>query len=285
MIDSVVQTPLAFYEQGKSYLLSGEPYESLRYYAKALQISLKEQEIELARNSINALPKRDELLGYEWVQKLLLIGLACKFPEADAGKAALDQIKQVASKPHHRLEKPIFIVAGRCSVDVEAQMHPYKVFILETFGNFKGTIISGGTISGVSGLIGEVQQKYPSAVRTVGYVPKTETDLLDKRYSEIRFTDGETFSPIEPLQYWIDIIASGLKSLDIKLLGINGGRISAIEYRLALALGARVAIVKGSGMEADKLLSDSDWNASGNLGILSNDSLSAWAFIRGDKES
>jgi hypothetical protein len=280
MSGNTKQTPLAVYENCKAYLLSGEPHESLRACAKALQISLKEQDVELAFNSINGLAEHDQLPGYDWVRKLLLIGLAAKFSEADDENAALDQVKQFASTPYQPLKGPIVVVAGGCSSEVEDQMRTYQELILETFRDFKGTIISGGTTSGISGLIGEAQQKYQNTIRTVGYVPKTKTDLVDKRYSEIRFTDSEKFSPIEPLQYWIDIIASGIKSSDVKLLGINGGRISAIEYRIALALGAHVAIVKGSGLEADKLLLDNDWNNSKNLIPVSNDPATVWPFIQ-----
>jgi hypothetical protein len=280
MSDKVMQTPSAFYERGKSCLLSREPFESLRAYAKALQISLKKQDIELALNTINEFTNQEQLIGYYWIRKLLQIGLAVKFPATNGGASALEQLKKLASTNYQILEEPIVIVAGGCSVEVEAQMRTYHGLVLESFRDFKGTIVSGGTTSGISGLIGEAQRKYPITVRTVGYVPKTKTDLIDKRYREIRFTDGEKFSPLEPLQYWIDIIASGIKADGVKLLGINGGIISAIEYRMALALGAQVAIVVGSGMEADQLLLDNEWNNSKNLISMPNDAETLWVFIQ-----
>lgn len=284
MSDNAADKVKGSYKMGMSCLLSGKPYESLSFYAKAIQISLNERVIEAALNSIDKLTVHSQLLGFDWVRKLLLIGLAAKFPTTDAGKATFEQVKKIASTPYQPLENPVVIVAGGCSSEVEAQMRTYQGLIFEAFHDFKGTIISGGTTSGISGLVGEAQQKYPNTIRSVGYVPKTKTDLMDKRYSEIRFTDGEKFSPIEPLQYWVDIITSGNTPSGVKLLGINGGRISALEYRVALALGAHVAIVRGSGLEADKLLSDNEWNSSGNLVTVPNDSMSVWAFIRGDKE-
>jgi hypothetical protein len=275
-----MQTQQEFFERGISCLLSGQPYESLRAYAKAIQISLEEQDIEIALNSINALTNHNQIAGYEWIQKFLLIGLAIKFPKTDSGKTVFEQLKKIASINCQPLKEPIVIVAGGCSVEVEAQMRTYHGLVLESFHNFEGTIVSGGTTSGISGFVGEVQQRYSTTVRTVGYVPKTKTSLVDKRYREIRFTDGEKFSPLEPLQYWIDIIASGIKAAGVKLLGINGGRISAIEYRMALALGAQVAIVVGSGMEADQLLLDNEWNNSKNLISMPNDAETLWAFIQ-----
>ena len=263
MSDDTLQTASAYFERGKSCLLLGESYESLKTYAKALQISPNAQDIEKALSSVETFTVPDKLQDCDWVKKLCLIGVAAKFPESTGGKAALEQLKKLASTPYPPLEAPIVIVVGICRV--EAKIRAYKDLLLDAFRNFKGTIISGGTVLGISGLIGEVQQAYPNAVRTIGYIPKTKTALVDKRYTEIRLTLGKKFSPTEPLQYWIDIIASGIRPLEVKLLSINGGEISAFECRIALALGAHVAVVKGSGMEADKLLSDADWNRSANL--------------------
>ena len=50
--------------------------------------------------------------------------------------------------------------------------------------------------------------------------------------------------PLEPLRNWQDILASGINPKDVKLVGVNGGKISALEYRIALSLGARVGIIK-----------------------------------------
>jgi len=51
-----------------------------------------------------------------------------------------------------------------------------------------------------------------------------------------------------------------------------------------LALGAQVAVVKGSGMEADKLFLDDDWNKSKNLISMTNDPVTVWAFIQARQE-
>jgi hypothetical protein len=207
-----------------------------------------------------------------------MIGLAVKFGTTNEGKVALEEIKKLTS--HYKLfTEPIVIVAGGCSSEVEAKIQTYKRLILDVFSDFKGTIISGGTTSGISGLIGEVQQEHPNLIRTVGYVPKTKIDFIDDRYQEIRFTDAESFSFLEPLQYWIDITGSGIRASDVKLLGINGGILSAIEYRMAIALGARTGIIEDSGMEADKLLLDKDWNTQPKLFSLPNDCNAVRSFL------
>ena len=260
-----MQSSSELFECGMSCLLSGQPYESMRIYAKALQLSVNEKDLELALQTVIELSNPSQIQGYEWIRRFLLIGLSAKFPTTDCGKTAFEQLKMIASTNCQHFKEPIIIVAGGCSVEVTSQIRTYQRLIVDSFHDFKGTIVSGGSTSGISGLIGEVQQNYPNSIRTVGYFPKSQIDLVDKRFCEIRFTESKNFSPMEPLQYWIDIITSDIKADSVKLLGINGGKISAIEYRLATALGARVVIMKGSGMEADKMLLDKKWTNSKNL--------------------
>jgi hypothetical protein len=74
-------------------------------------------------------------------------------------------------------------------------------------------------------------------------------------------------------------MAAGIQPSQVKLLGINGGMIAAIEYRIALALGATVAIIEESGREAAKLFYDSDWGTSNSLLRLPADTMSVRAFV------
>jgi hypothetical protein len=147
----------------------------------------------------------------------------------------------------------------------------------EGFRDFNGTIISGGTTSGVSEIVGKVAKKNKNLA--IGYTPNLDqaSVTINSIYS-IRFTKGRSFSPLEPLQYWIDLVASGIEPNQVKLLGIGGGPIAAIEYRIALAFGAIVAIVDESGGEAVKLLSDHNWIKSQNLICLPHDKETLHAF-------
>jgi hypothetical protein len=65
--------------------------------------------------------------------------------------------------------------------------------------------------------------------------------------------------------------ACGISPGQVKLIGINGGKISAFEYRLALMLGARVAVIESSGREAACLFKDPFWRNAKNLQRLSDD--------------
>jgi len=278
--DVGMNLPWAFYDIGKFYLLRGMPYESLAAYAKAVQLSTASFMIETSRASLDRLAIiKDNLPGYEWARRLLLIGQVAKFPD----KKLTKELKSLASLKGKPIPSPVVIVAGGSDAKIEQPTQGYRQVILDGFKYFEGAVVSGGTISGISGLVGETGEMYPDAVKTIGYIPRTLPAGIrqNNRYSEIRCTDGDSFSPLEPLQYWIDIITSGISPSEVKLLGINGGTISAVEYRMALALGAQLAVLEGSGGEVANLVYDDAWVDSKGLLRLPIDAATIAAFLGG----
>lgn len=273
--DVGMNIPWAFYDIGKFYLFLEKPYESLTAYAKAIQLSTDAWMMETSLNSLDKLSVVKETLpGFEWVRRLLITGLAAKFPK----ETTIQQVKKIASTGYGSIQGPCVIVVGG-NDNNEQQMQSHHNLILEAFKDFNGTIITTGTAR----CIGEVQQLYPKSIRTIGYVPRQAShSSIDKRYSEIRYTEGDENaddSAREALQGWIDLIASGIQPQQVKLLGIGGKSIAAAEYRIALGLGARVVVVQNSGIEEAKLLSDDDWNISEMLVQLPVDVMTSRAFI------
>ena len=63
------------------------------------------------------------------------------------------------------------------------------------------------------------------------------------------------------------------------MLALGGGEIAAVEFRIALGLGATVGVLRGSGREADLLLQDRDWAASERLKELERAVHSVTAFV------
>ncbi len=310
--DVGVNLPWAFYMTGKFFLLKGEPYRSLHAYAKAIELSPSCWMIESALASLERLNRVSGIFpGYEWVRRLLLLGMAvaaggtarpdaeeagedrglksraqkrkAKDSDDEAAEAgrALAEIRKLASPDCRPFKGPVTIMAGGCDPSVDKKMGAYRMLVLEGFRDFRGTLIGGGTKQGVSGLVGDIGREYPKAVHTVGYLPKfiPADATLDRRYGEIRKTDGSGFSPQEPLQNWIDILASGLRPSEVKVLGINGGPIAAVEYRIALALGATVGVLEESGREGTKLLRDEAWEDVKRLVLLPADPMTVRAFI------
>ena len=260
--DVGMNMPWAFYNLGIFHLLLGQPYESLSAYAKAIQLSSTDWMIETSLRLLEKLSVIHEMvLGYDWVYRLLIISRAVKFHEI----ASLEQIGKLATANTSPIAGPVVIIAGGTNADV--QIEDYQQLLLDGFHDFHGTLIGGGTIAGVSGLIGQVQAASPKSISTIGYVPMVPPPgaKIDPQYQQVRSTGGKDFSALEPLQYWIDIISAGISPAQVKLIGINGGEIAAFEYRLALMLGANIAVIESSGREAARLFKDPYWGNSERL--------------------
>jgi hypothetical protein len=127
-------------------------------------------------------------------------------------------------------------------------MQQYQDILIGAFHNYHGIIFSGGTLNGIGRLIGNLMEKMsPDASKSaeaIAYLPRYMPAHAqpDTRHYRHIHTQGQDFSPLEPLQMWIDLLASGINPRQVKLLGIGGGTISAFEYRLAITLGAQVGI-------------------------------------------
>lgn len=271
-IEVGVNIPWAYYSAGKFQLLLGRPMDSLKSYAKAIQTSNAAFMIEGAIASMDALaPVAEHLTGYAWAQRLLSVGLASKFPEASPPLAATGGITP-----------PVVIVVGGTHPDAEKKVQSYRDLLIEAFSGFAGTVICGGTEQGIAGIVGEIGTVLGDGIHTVGYLPSEplpEDATVDTRYSEVRRTDGVGFTPAEPIQNWIDIVASDISPAEVKVVGINGGEIAGIEYRLALSLGATVGIVRGSGRAAGRVVADEHWNQSENLLALPSDPQTLRSFL------
>lgn len=273
-----LQLPWAYYNMGKFSLLLGREYDALAQYAKAIQLSANTSwPIFLALRSMKKLlPLEAEIRGYHRVLRLLSLGLAVHHPDEDNpfGEVQLQA-------PGDSLSLPIVIVAGGTDARIEKELESYGSLLREGFRDFRGTVISGGTTAGISGIVGDLQEIYGDRLRTIGYMPGSlpAGEAMDNRYSSIEKTPGKSFSADEPLRYWTDIIRAGIGPADVKLVGMNGGAISSFEYRLAIALGAKAGIVRDSGRAATDILRDPDWCREFNFLPLPKDPQTLRAFV------
>lgn len=145
--------------------------------------------------------------------------------------------------------QPVLIVAGSCREESGEGWDRFVRQLDKSLDCFQGRVISGGTRVGVCGEVGRISAERPRSERgwtSVGYLPRrTPAGLVDERYDELIFTTGLTFSEIEPLQYWTDILASGICPGDVTLWRYGGGIISDFEERLAMEIGAKSGFQDG----------------------------------------
>lgn len=250
--------PWALFDLGRFHLLKDEPYEALGAYSEAVVLSPAGWVVATSLESLERLTRsmRDRP-GVEWSRRLLLLALAARFDDPDA----LARIRALATPDAPELTGPAVIVAGGTDPRMHAQMAGYADLLNSALADFEGVVLSGGTTQGICGIVGDIGRARGGALHTVGYLPRLlpMDATADPRYDELRQTDGHGFSPLEPLQNWIDLLAAGNRPADVRVLGINGGRIAAAEYRIALALGATLGLVADSGREAGRLLGDERW--------------------------
>ena len=203
--------PWAFFDLGKFQLMLGQPYEGLAQYCKGVENSTAPFFLDAALASFVTLGlAHRELPGLERCRGLLRLARAWRFGQPDPAGPTPTQERSP-------LSAPAAIVTGSCRGETHAEV---RAVILEAFSGYRGTLISGGTESGICGLVGEIQARSGDTLRTVGYVPALQPDdvPLDTRYSEQRRTSGHGFSPLEPLQYWADLLASGVPRSRIRVL-------------------------------------------------------------------
>lgn len=345
-----VHLPWAYFDMGFFYLLLDGPYESLKAYAKAVQLSPTDSPIREACSMIETLQFELKQVGnppkaFAWVRRLLLLATVGKLIEmakrsrfeAELAKAEADKLRKerpktrgrkaldgynnklreaegAASKATERCKsldvrlseamdfldkenlheqtdndyrgayagrKRVAIVAGGCDKSVEQRISEYRDLLQKAFEGYEGVIISGGTTAGVSGIVGNLPDNGGEKIVKIAYLPKS-IPAEDTPHMEYRsfLVPGHQYSPLGPIQGWVDLLLSGVAPDQVRLIGINGGDISGFEYRLALVMGAKVGLLRESGREATRIFEDLDWSKSPGLIALPNDAETLRAFVQ-----
>lgn len=265
-----VNLPWAYLSLGAFHLFLGQPLTALKYYALGVDGSSAHFFVTSPLRSFDLLGECDtEIAGIDWARSFLELANEMVFGDSTPeGKDA-------------GITGPVVIVAGDCSKQADGQ---FDELLDESFSNFKGTVISGGTNTGIAASVGKLGTSN-NGILTIGYVPRgLGESALDSRYDEHRKTSGDDFSPLEPIQYWHELYASGIPPEQIKLITFGGGKLSTVECCLALALGASVGIVKNNSEPDKLLLEDSYWMEKGaagetNLHALAADAKSIAGFL------
>lgn len=282
-----IELPFAYFTAGRLRLLLGERESALHDYLRGARHCLEgrgcfgceviDQEIAWLHHVHHALELPQ---AFRWAKELLLLAHAAKTC-VDCGPVQPEELPPSRAK----ISGQVLIIAGGAASVGRKMIQFVREPLIQSLCGFRGTVISGGTKVGIPGLAGEVAAKLAKTggkqFRLLGYHPPTlAADApLDPRCDELIPVGEGEFSSDQILASWADILHAGIKPGSVRLLGVGGGPISAVEYRVALALGASVAVVADSGGAADALLADPLWKDFSNLLPLPCDAASIRAFL------
>jgi len=182
----------------------------------------------------------------------------------------------------------VLILAGSTAEGSEATLSQFEPSLRTSLEGFTGCILTGGTDAGVCGLaarlVAGLNAPPSGGVELVGYLPQTATASLAFKHL-VRSPKSSTFSALEPVQMWVDLLASGVKASEVTLLSLGGGNLSAQELAIAWALGARTVVIGDDGLAAlrFKNLLHAYENNLGRGMILPNDPATLSALIAFDQ--
>ena len=274
-----IELPAAHLVCGKMHALWNEQDEALVAYCRGLSIASTDDSLREEIRSIHALQQDSHgQLNQEILRRssqLLRIGrlrvLAQdeeRITENNTGTVVATNAREEMVKAVRRdrqvlvdrllaermrvftMDAPVVFVAGAGDW-TQSSATKARELLAETLLGYRGTIVSGGTTTGIPGCLGDVHEQESGDWQLIGYAPRGGATLIDRdlrRYDAIVETDAADFSVAEPLQAWIDLMASGFDPRSLRLLAVaGGGPISRLECCIALAMGARVGVVTDFG--------------------------------------
>jgi ppGpp synthetase/RelA/SpoT-type nucleotidyltranferase len=226
---------------------------------------------------------REKLAGFDWFERLLLLALATLMKDSDAR----DELRAFSSWPAGSTPfndaDQVVILSGACASPMQAAVDTLRPHLLRAVKGMRFTLLGGGTRMGISGLAGEVAQHSRGRIRAFGYLPgRLPAGMVaDKsRYHALIESKGTDFTPLEPLQGWTDLAAAGVEPRQVKLLSYAGGRISRVEYAVALALGARVGMIDSRSIPEERRFRNPLWESHPRLLRLPLDAMTVRAFLK-----
>jgi len=299
-----IEVPRAYFTIGRLHLMLQERTVALRAYLKAIGIMLApgtsvpdwilDDEVDFLRSvrGGQSLPNDHEI-----VRRLIELAVAVRANRTAGSRPDMpDATTEGVRVLRDGGRKQVLCIAGGAAGMPAEDVQRYRVLLQQALREFDGIVLSGGTKSGIPGLVGEVAEDLAKQgtgrFSLLGYLPHhlpkdAPKDERYERHGNLIESPGQTLSELDAMQGWMDLVAAGINPSQVRLLGINGGAIAGFEYRLALALGAKVGVVEGSGREADVLLQDPDWKKEDQPGLIPLplsvlDDATVRAFVRPD---
>ena len=228
------------------------------------------------------------LPGYNWFKQALLLMLAVRLNDSNAMAELRKQKPGTAVAgdfltPHH-----VVIMAGSCAPEFEPAIERLRPYLLRACQNLEFALIAGGTTVGINALAGDVAMLSQGKIRAIGYLPGSlphdiHVEGDTQRFNKIKTSDGQGFTPLDPLLAWRDLVLTRVPSIRIKVLAYAPGKIAQAEIKIALAFGVRVGVINDEGLPEERQFLDPDWTNHPNLLRLPMDAMTLRAFLEIDE--
>jgi ppGpp synthetase/RelA/SpoT-type nucleotidyltranferase len=277
--ESGIELPRSCFTAGRLSLLLDNPHDAFVYYARGVRYIL---------DATHCVPPDALQRDRQWLRRLHFGEAPSPACQWIAGLLALAErlaAQPAASGTSGDDAQPVLIVVGGAASMDDQRLAVVRPLLESALEGFHGQVLCGGTAVGVPGCVGEVAAalagRGSKTFELVGYLPERlpHDAPQDVRYDRLVPCGRSEFSPEQLLRTWSDILDSGVRPADVTVLGFGGGPLSAAEYRLALALGASVAVVAGTGGAVDDLLQDPLWRELPNLFPVPHDAASIRAVV------
>jgi ppGpp synthetase/RelA/SpoT-type nucleotidyltranferase len=281
-----IEMPFSCFAAGRLALLLGRPdgenarrpptYEALVFYARGIRHVLAgtycipsdalRTEARVLRDMFFAATVPSE---FEQAIRLLEIAEMVRARDAAAKETA---------------GPAVLVIAGGAASISRATLDMVRPILARALADFRGTVVAGGTTTGIPGCVGDVVQEInqgrsPPQIELVGYRPTTLPDDATPHPAYQPKRVGTGFGAEQILQAWADILQTPLAPARVRLLCIGGGPLSALDCHVGLGLGAEVGVMTGTGGVADEIAKDPLWAKVGKVLPLPADAKTVRAFV------
>jgi ppGpp synthetase/RelA/SpoT-type nucleotidyltranferase len=188
-------------------------------------------------------------------------------------------------KPDVCISGNVLVIAGKSGSIDPVLRKEYEDYLGGALLDFEGTVICGGTSTGLPGIVGNLTQKLRESgtvkYTLLGYLPADLPHNIQRGtgYDQYITSQATSYSFLDALNYWTDILLCDIPPAKIMVLGINGRTISELEYSFALSLGIKLALIDKSGGAADNIIKNPLWIKEANLLVLPSDPDTIWALV------
>ncbi len=227
-IDAAVNSVDAHLTSGILQLLMGDSNGAIRSYASGVAMAPSGHPLDSALESLARMERlAPQPLGLEAAQRLLRLALSVRFPGSQRTASPTERLGA------ERFSEPVLVLVGALGAP-DPVSERFRSELLRSLQGFSGTVVGLGNADDPTSLLDAAAGVIGDSGRVVGY-------------------SGDS------LAYWDDVVASVIDPASVCVLGCGGDALAAVEYRIALALGATVAVITSSGYEEAALTTDPDW--------------------------